>query len=271
MAVFDLFSKRKKALLKTAPDVYRYDVVPEPLRVQIVHVWHESIGDPATSHDGNVLESYHAIAKILRKEWGVLALTANNRYPHDKVQTCGELIQRFGTEEDTDKVLDIVELGFLTIDIAVRGRGWIQGKDASEIADDAIDEINARFREHAVGYQYSDGRVIRIDSDFTHEEIVKPALTVLRDPIYRAAQAEFLKAHGHYRKAEYSDALIECCKTFESTMKIICAKRKWVVDKNATASALVKACLDHALVPEFWQGHINGLKSILENAIPTKE
>ena len=58
--------------------------------------------------------------------------------------------------------------------------------------------------------------------------------------------------HGHYRKADSSDALIECCKAFESTMKIICAKRGWPVDRNATASALVKACLDrgfHSVCP----------------------
>lgn len=157
----------------------------------------------------------------------------------------------------------------MTVDIAIRDLGWIQGKSAAEIADDAIDEMNARFREHAIGYRYSDHKIIRIDSDLTHEEIVKPALTVLRDPIYKAAQAEFLKAHGHYRKGEYSDTLVECCKAFESTMKIVCAKRQWPVSKNATASTLVKACLDHGLVPTFWEGHLGGLKSILEFAIPT--
>jgi hypothetical protein len=243
--------------------------MPEPLRIQIIHIWHESIGNPQTDYGGESLESYQAIAQILRKEWGVFALTADNSYPHDKARTYSELLQRFGTEKDIDKALDIVELSCRTLDILIRGRGWIQGKDASEIADNAIDEINARFREHAVGYQYSDGQIIRIDDDFTHEEIVKPALAILRDPIYRSAQAEFLKAHEHYRKAEYSDALIECCKAFESTMKIICANRSWSVDKNATASALVKACLDRGLVPEFWQGHISGLKNILESAIPT--
>jgi len=81
----------------------------------------------------------------------------------------------------------------------------------------------------------------------------------------------FLKAYEHYRRAEYSDALVECCKAFESTMKVICAKRQWTKDKkdkNATAATLVKACLENGLVPEFWQEHIAGLKNILNRASP---
>lgn len=266
MAIFDIFSKRKEAASKTAPDVYRYDVIPEELRIQLVHICHEVIGNPATASGEHILNDYNAIVQILRKEWGVFTL-ANNHLPHSQQHNYSELIERFATDGDADRVLDIVELMCLTIDVRVRDRRWLG--HASKIADQALEEINARFRQHAVGYRYSDKRIMRIDSELTHEEIVKPALTVLRDPIYSTAQAEFLKAHAHYRKAENSNALIECCKAFESTMKIICAKRRWLVDKNAPASALVKACLDNGLVPEFWQGHLSGLKNILENAIPT--
>jgi len=269
MAIFDLFSKRKRALSKTTPDVYQYDVIPTPLRIQLIHIWHDSIGNPHVNFDDQTWTFYHQIANTLRREWGVLTLTKENYQPSDVRQSYPDVINRFGMEEDVDLVLDIVELCCLTIDHAVRGRNWIRGEDANDIADLAIAEVNERFREHAIGYEYSDGQLIRVDSAFAHQEIVKPVLTVLRGSRFITAQAEFLKAHTHYRKSEYSDALIECCKAFESTMKIICAKRKWTVDKNATASALVKACLDNGLVPEFWQGHIGGLKNLLESAIPT--
>ncbi|NJL59598.1 MAG: hypothetical protein HC887_08105 [Desulfobacteraceae bacterium] len=45
--------------------------------------------------------------------------------------------------------------------------------------DDAIDELNSRFKEHGVGYQYESGELIRVDSQFLHAEAVKPTLNLL--------------------------------------------------------------------------------------------
>jgi hypothetical protein len=46
MTVFDLFSKRQKKLRGDALDVYIYDNIPQPLRVQIIHIWHDALGKP---------------------------------------------------------------------------------------------------------------------------------------------------------------------------------------------------------------------------------
>jgi hypothetical protein len=268
MPIFDIYSKRKAALSKKSPDVYRYDVIPEPLRVQILDIWHRTIGNPHTdAFDQNISALFHEIVQILRREFGVFSLVKSNPKPHDPRHSYNELVEYFGVQKDVDKLLDVVELGCLTIDISVRQRGWIAGRDAHNVTNEAIEEINDRFKEHSVGYCYADKQIIRVDAELTHQEIIKPALAVLRDPRFSAAQDEFLKAHSHYRSKEFSDALIECCKSFESTMKIICAKRGWKIDKNATSAALVKACLDNGLIPAFWEGHINGLKNILESSI----
>ena len=68
-------------------------------------------------------------------------------------------------------------------------------------------ELNYRFREHRVGYQYESGQIIKVDSQFVHSEVVKPALSFLSDPIYKGANEEFLKAHEHYRKRRYKECL----------------------------------------------------------------
>ena len=44
MAIFDLFSKRQKKLRGEVPDVYTYDDIQSPLRVQIVHIWTDALG-----------------------------------------------------------------------------------------------------------------------------------------------------------------------------------------------------------------------------------
>ena len=134
---------------------------------------------------------------------------------------------------------------------------------------EALDEINARFREHGVGYQYENGKIIRMDSELTHQEVVRPALSLLRHPVFKGANDEFMSAHAHFRRREYRDCLVDCGSAFESTMKIICKKRGWGSVENADAKTLIKTCLDHALVPGFLESHLMGLRSALESGLPT--
>ena len=136
--------------------------------------------------------------------------------------------------------MDAIELSFRVIGDLTRKEHYLGRSDASERADDAIAELNARFREHGVGYQYDSGEIIRVDSELLHNETVKPALALLRAPEYAGAQAEFLTAHEHYRHLRNKEALTEYLKALESMMKAICSKRKWQHDANATANPLIQ-------------------------------
>ena len=51
MAIFELFSKRQKALRGDIPDVYTYDDLPNALRVQIVHIWSDALGSDKDYYD----------------------------------------------------------------------------------------------------------------------------------------------------------------------------------------------------------------------------
>jgi hypothetical protein len=46
---------------------------------------------------------------------------------------------------------------------------------------EAIEELNNRFKEHGVGYQYASGEIIKFDSTFVHSEIVMPTLILLHN------------------------------------------------------------------------------------------
>ena len=139
----------------------------------------------------------------------------------------------------------------------------------SEIADEAIEELNYRFKEHGVGYQFINEQIIRTDSELIHAEIVKPALKLLHQNHFAGAQEEFLKAHEHYRKGNAKEALSECLKAFESVMKAICDKRGWQYGSNATAKFLIQACFDNGLIDSFWQSHYSSLRNLLVNGVPT--
>ncbi|RLC17483.1 MAG: hypothetical protein DRH93_17590 [Deltaproteobacteria bacterium] len=142
--------------------------------------------------------------------------------------------------------------------------------NASYVADQVIEELNARFLESGVGYQYVEGEIIRVDSQFIHSEVVKPALKLLAQKKYLGAQQEFLKAHEHYRQKNYKEALNESLKAFESTMKAICDKKGWQYDRGrATAKNLIDVCFDKNLIPLFWQQQMGSLRSLLESGVPT--
>ena len=131
------------------------------------------------------------------------------------------------------------------------------------------EELNDRFKEHGVGYQFANGKIIRTDSELIHSEVVKPALMLLNQKHYAGAQAEFLKAHEHYRKGNAKEALSECLKAFESVMKAICDKRGWQYSANATARPLIQTCFDNGLIPPFWESHYSSLRNLLESGVPT--
>jgi hypothetical protein len=121
--------------------------------------------------------------------------------------------------------------------------------------------LNQRFLENGIGYQYQSGHIIRIDSQYTHSEIVLPALQLLNKPEFKPAMDEFLKGHEDYRRGRYEDAINEALKAFESTIKIICENKGWAVASNATASKLIQTCFDHHLIPVALERHFTSLQS----------
>ena len=270
VTVFDIFSKRQKRLRGEVPDVYTYDAIPEPLRVQVFHIWENTLGDASQYRDSyagyRTLSTYKFIVETLRQEYGVFALPGSTGRAENYLAELGDFLLK---EKDVERVIDAVELSFRLIDRFTREYGYLQRQNGSELADEAIVELNARLREHGVGFQYVDGEIIRVDSEFIHAEAVKPALVLLRPPEYAGAQAEFLKAHEHYRHGNAKEALAECLKALESVMKAVCDKHKWAYPPQATSKALIQICFDKGLVPAFWDQHFASLRSMLESGVPT--
>lgn len=267
LAIFDLFSKRQKKLRGDIPDVYVYDDLPQALRTQIIHIWFDTLGNGDQYFEGKVREYYPLIVNTLCREYGLFRLPGAKDYgDRDYIN---ELANFFLREQDIERAIDAVELSFRVIDRATRDWEYLRRQNASKKADEAIEELNGRFKEHGVGYQFVDGEIIRIDSELIHSEVVKPALRLLNQTNYAGAQQEFLKAHEHYRHGNAKEALNECLKAFESLMKSICDKRGWGYSSNATAKNLIQACLDNGLIPPYWQQNFTSLRSLLESSIPT--
>ncbi|MFM0451670.1 hypothetical protein PQR21_14885 [Paraburkholderia nemoris] len=267
MAVVDLYSKRKKRAQGEVLEVYRYDIFPVPLRVQLVHVFDDVIGDQTEYFDKykGVQAGYRLMVDILCREYGLFTLTkssvdSSNHYKQ---------FRTFLLEEpNVDRVLDAVELAVRVINRLTRKSDYRELSTYNDLADRAIEEINTRMREHGVGYVVQDEEILRIDSQVLHSEVVKPALKLLNAPGYDGVQEEYLAAYEHYRHGRAKEALNECLKAFESMMKVICANRGWNVGRG-TAGDLIKAIFENKLVPDFWQSHFTSLRSMLESGVPT--
>ena len=106
-------------------------------------------------------------------------------------------------------------------------------------------------------------------SELVHAEVVKPALSILCGAKFKGAQAEFLKAFEHYRHRREKEALTECLKTPESTIKAIAKGRRSKHEENATAKTLIELLFEKELIPKFWAGHFSGLRGMLESGVPT--
>jgi hypothetical protein len=270
MPIFETFVKRQQKLRGELPDVYVYDNIPHPLRVQIVQIMMEILGDNLreTNSFGSVTQvkdAYQAIVKMLRKEIGVFHLPPSDRHQNDLIK---ELADYLLNESDAEHVLSAVELICRFVEHVASQpdyRGW---ENAEEASKNVIEEINSRLKEHGLGYEY-DGEIIRIDTELIHAEAVKPALGLLRNAKFSGAEQEFMNAYSHYRKGNNKEALNDALKAFESTMKSIYEKRKWPYTKTDPAFKLIKVAFDNGLVPSFWENHFSGLRTTLEAGVPT--
>lgn len=268
MAIYETFSKRQKKLSKLGEsDPYRYDIFPHPLRVQITKLLVETLGNSYDQRgylDRATASRWENIHETLAHEYGVFEL-ANGKNEQDKC------LSFFLQTSKIEECLDFIELSFRHIQQMTTRYSTMGSVYASEkkLCENATTELNYRLREHGVGYQFERKELIRVDSQYLHAEVVKPAIALLHDANFAGASEEFLQAHEHYRAKRYPEAIAGALKAFESTMKGICDERKWTYLENATAKGLIDVIFSKELIPSSLASQFSGLRSVLESGLPT--
>ena len=269
MPIFETFAKRKqKAENAGKPIIYRYDVLPYGLRVQVAHIWRSAIGFPGDFVHPIQPDLWKVINNILVPEFEVFRLVETATDPNNHTEQCVRFLLE---SQDVDRVLSLIELSFLVIDTKIRQfrLGGPQALDVLQTPDNAIDDLNRRFLEHAIGYQYQGGQIIEVNSQYLHSETVEPAISLLHDARFEGALQEFMSAHKHYRERNNKEAITEALKAFESTMKTICDRRGWSYPQNATANPLIEVLFKSNLIPSEMQSHFSALRTTLESGVPT--
>ncbi len=156
MGVFETYAKRKRFRAKAGKaDVYQYDEIPPFLRTQVIYVLVASLGRWYNSgpYDSDYVPSgnrnWEPISNTLEREMPAFP----NRAVGDPMARCLGLI---GSTQDVDDWLSVIEICCKVLDVMRQDNAQISMRqcDAQQPADDALEEINTRFRESGFGYQY---------------------------------------------------------------------------------------------------------------------
>ncbi|RNL56540.1 STM4504/CBY_0614 family protein [Pedobacter jejuensis] len=268
---YDLFSKRQKRERGEVPEVLSFDILPTALRVQIKMIIDDAFGvrKSGSGESNRPQLAYSMIHKILCREYGVFEIGVNGSgYAQSELE---QVKSHLLYSPNVDQVLDIIELSFRYISRVIN-------KDLNEYEitvnismtpEEAMNELNLRFREHGVGYQFESDKIIRVDSTYMHSEVTKPTLSLLWDERFTGANEEYLKAHEHYRHGRNKECLTDCLKAFESAIKTICNENGWTYNPTDTASKLISICFTNNLIPSFTQNQFSSLQNLLTTGIPT--
>jgi hypothetical protein len=244
--IMETYAERQRRLeTGDTPDVYTYDTLPAKLKIQIFHVLTDGIGSFRSDSGRRYwtkLENLIARAEGLRELW----------QGADKKAACE---MWFHMTSDIRQLLSLVELGATMLEI--------------EEKPELIEELNHRFRQNAVGYQFEGGQIIRIDSQFIHAELIKPAITHLSGNMaFEIANDEFMAAHKNYREGSNQDAVVAANRAFESTLKAICSKKNWPYESGARASDLIKVVRKHGLFPDYLDNSFDNYIAAMKSGLP---
>ena len=263
--VWEKFSRRQKRLRGELSDVFVYDNLPKALRAQICHLLARCLGDEFGPYQAN--PAYIGLRQRIAEELGRFSIG-------HQVQNSQAAMFEFLTNEASDEqALDIVDLIFSSLRQYRGNSQWALLYEPKESVESAIATLNQRFLEHQVGYTFVDGvtpQLIRRDNEHLHKEAVFPALKLLHEQGFEGANDEYRSAHEHYRKGNYKECLNDCLKAFESTLKTICARKKWPFDPaKDTAAQLIDISVSNGLFPSFMTTHFGAIKSLLSSGVPT--
>lgn len=275
--MYKLYSERIKNQ-NGEPEVYVYDEFPEVFRNQVFYIMNDVLDE--LMHCCCEWDELHD--EFCREKGLKLLGDWNKNHGGYGRHNC----EQFIAKTDNADLLDFIDFAFYVfneegrkVDIPQYSYNMFQGpveNDNSTIInevnngiDKAIEELNYRFKQHNLGYEFVNSELIRIDNKILHQEVIKPALRLLYEEGFDGAEEEFRKAFEHRRKGDNKNAILEAEKSFESVMKTICDKKKYTYDKaKDTAKALIKILEDNNFYPSYMSSHMASVRTTLETGLP---
>lgn len=254
---FKFFSQRQHG--EEVPDVLQYDDLPEDFRNQLFYI----ASDLCRALDIDLMQF---LLKSYCRESGDDYLRSHSMI-HSGFEA-RELLSSYIDDSSTDELLDLIDYMYNKLfRFSQRPTALIQ---TVKVINASFAELNDRFKQHNLGYEVTNGQLVRIDNKLIHAQYVKPALQLLGDEEFAGAEDEYRKAFEARRAGNNKDAILNAGKCFESVLKTICEKKKYPFNpQKDTANKLVDILKVQGFFPEYLESHLNGIITTLQSGAPT--
>lgn len=261
--MFNLLSDRIKNA-SGEPEVYVYDDLPAAFRTQVYYIIRDVI-DPYCDYGNNFWNTVH---DMFTREKGLKKL---GHYEVGWQEYGKQNIEEYLDHSSTMDILDFIDYVFNIFAKVLRNvkPEYHYDYDSIGMIDKSIKELNYRFKQHRLGYEFLNGEIIRIDNTIIHKEVIKPALRLVYEEEFSGVDEEIRRAFEYRRNLDNKNAILEAGKAFESTMKTICDKKGYVYDKSKdTAQKLIKILESNNFYPAYMSSHLTNLRTTLETGLP---
>lgn len=258
---FKFFSQRQRG--EEVPDVMQYDSLPVEFRNQLSFM----LEDIYKSGAADVVEF---LVRGYCREKGIKKLSGYDIfYDPGKIHyALNKCIDMFRCGE----LLDLIDYICAILYREVKQNSAVLNSYPGllKAIEEAYKELNERFKQHNLGYEVTNGQLVRIDNQVVHAQYVKPALQLLCDEEFAGAEDEYRKAFEARRAGNNKDAILNAGKCFESVLKTICEKKKYSFNpQKDTANTLLNILKTQGFFPEYMESHLNGLITTLQSGVPT--
>lgn len=245
-------------------EVFTYDSIPQELKIQLSFIWKKFFKqlDLNTTY-----ELWERIYQIICEAEGKEYLAT---YGHEIIGNENGVFAYFKSCTDVNKCLFVIHEVLKSIVYIPEVIEILNLKSKIDYKpEEVILDVNSRFLEHGIGFEFRNREFIRIDNKLLHQDVIIPTLYFLSEPEFHNANDEYLSAHKHFRHGRTKECLNDCLKALETTLKIICHQNGWVPERGETAKHLLDLCFQHGLIPTYLTNHFSGLRSTLESGVPT--
>lgn len=234
---------------KEVSDVFQYEEVSQKMRNRFIFITENAFSN---YYSHVVKEFWWNIINQIKIEMGVMLYA--NPFSHEVLEILLNLEDR--------ECIYVFEL--------IMGE-FVESYSSTDFrnVEDFISKVNKMFLENSFGYEFVSKHLIKVDRQFTHQEIRMGAIQLLHEVEFESASNEYMQAFTDYKNGNLKSSITNAGKAFESTMKIICENLRYPYKQSDTAKKLISTLMTKEFIPTYLQTHFSGVVNTLESGLPT--